>query len=228
MAETKDSGEKTLSVTPGKTLSLKGRPGVEAGTVRQSFSHGRTKQVVVEKVVKRRVLAPGETARPEPAEKPPVAPAPVAAPPAQPAKAAPSGRAVRPPIGKGPQSGSTSPKASPAAGVVLRTLTEEQIEARARALEDSRVREEEERKIAEIEAKARAEREEREQAEREAAEARKKEEEARRQYDSETRRRSEEDARRRLAGEPPLPRPEPSERRSARVPSPRSAAACSA
>ncbi len=87
----------------------------------------------------------------------------------------------------------------------------DEIEARARALEDSRVREEEERKIAEIEAKARAEREEREQAEREAAEARKKEEEARRQYDSETRRRSEEDARRRLAGEPPLPRPEPSE-----------------
>src|SRR5262249_6975355 len=56
MTETKNPGEK-LRVTPGKgTLSLK-RPGVEQGVVKQSFSHGRTKSVVVEKV-KRRV--PGE------------------------------------------------------------------------------------------------------------------------------------------------------------------------
>ncbi|MGB6658380.1 MAG: translation initiation factor IF-2 associated domain-containing protein, partial [Xanthobacteraceae bacterium] len=58
---TKNSGEK-LSVTPSKTLTLK-RPGVEQGVVRQSFSHGRSKAVVVEKV-KRRV-GPGE-AKPEP------------------------------------------------------------------------------------------------------------------------------------------------------------------
>ncbi|MGA7433143.1 MAG: translation initiation factor IF-2 associated domain-containing protein, partial [Xanthobacteraceae bacterium] len=45
---TKNSGEK-LSVTPSKTLTLK-RPGVEQGVVRQSFSHGRSKAVVVEKV----------------------------------------------------------------------------------------------------------------------------------------------------------------------------------
>jgi len=94
--------------------------------------------------------------------------------------------------------------------MVLRTLTEEQIEARARALEDSRSREEDERKRAEAEAKERAEREAREREEREAAEARKREEESRRQSESEARKRSEEDARRRLAGEPPLPRPEPS------------------
>jgi translation initiation factor IF-2 len=51
MVDTKTPGDKTLSVS--KTLTLK--PRVETGTVRQSFSHGRTKQVVVEKRGKRRV-----------------------------------------------------------------------------------------------------------------------------------------------------------------------------
>ena len=54
---TKNTGEK-LSVTPTKTLTLK-RSGVEQGVVRQSFSHGRSKAVVVEKV-KRRIAGPGE------------------------------------------------------------------------------------------------------------------------------------------------------------------------
>ena len=65
MTETKHPGEK-LTVAPTKaTLSLK-RPGVEQGVVKQSFSHGRTKAVVVEKVKSRRgeprsepVLRPG-------------------------------------------------------------------------------------------------------------------------------------------------------------------------
>ena len=52
MSETKTPGEKKLSVS-SKTLTLK--PRTETGVVRQSFSHGRSKQVVVEKV-KRRVL----------------------------------------------------------------------------------------------------------------------------------------------------------------------------
>ena len=59
---TKNSGEK-LSVTSTKTLTLK-RGGVEQGVVRQSFSHGRSKSVVVEKVKRR--AGPGD-ARPEPA-----------------------------------------------------------------------------------------------------------------------------------------------------------------
>ena len=50
MSDTKTPGDKTLTVSPPKTLTLK-RP--EQSTVRQSFSHGRSKQVVVE--VKRRV-----------------------------------------------------------------------------------------------------------------------------------------------------------------------------
>src|SRR5438046_8836771 len=63
MAETTEkTGEKKLSVAPTKALSLKGR-GVEQGVVRQSFSHGRSKAVVVEKVKRR--AGPGET-KPEP------------------------------------------------------------------------------------------------------------------------------------------------------------------
>src|SRR5712692_6908084 len=53
MAETTEkTGEKKLSVAATKTLTLKGR-GVEQGVVRQSFSHGRSKAVVVEKVKSR-------------------------------------------------------------------------------------------------------------------------------------------------------------------------------
>src|SRR5271155_4230726 len=106
MAETtKNSGEK-LSVGSAK-LTLK--PRVEQGVVRQSFSHGRSKAVVVEKVKRR--INPGE-AKPEPAAVPDRAAAPrrpVAVPApagkAAPATAAPSAAAA------------AAPKAS---GVVLR------------------------------------------------------------------------------------------------------------
>src|SRR5256885_13054876 len=67
MTETKNTGEKTLSVNPTKTLTLK--RGVEQGVVRQSFSHGRSKAVVVEKV-KRRVLGPETKAEAAPAPAP--------------------------------------------------------------------------------------------------------------------------------------------------------------
>src|SRR5437870_6486411 len=118
MVDTKTPGDKTLSM-PSKTLTLK--PRVETGTVRQSFSHGRSKQVVVEKRGKRRL--PGEAA---PAEAP--APEPVAK--IAPAKPAPGGRAAAP---AAPRSGS---------GVVLRTLTEDERSARASALADAKASEE--------------------------------------------------------------------------------------
>ena len=154
MSETKNPGEKKLSVS-GKTLTLK--PRSETGTVRQSFSHGRSKQVVVEKV-KRRVVG-GETK----AEAPPAA---------EPKK--PAGKATAPPAASraAPQA-EAAPKPKPS-GVVLRTLTEEERSARAHALADSRVREAEERKIAEEEARRRASREASHRTEREAAEARKR------------------------------------------------------
>jgi translation initiation factor IF-2 len=188
MTETKNTGEKTLSV-PGKTLSLK-RSSVEQGMVRQSFSHGRSKAVVVEKVKR----------RPGPGEKPAAASAVPAAAPAAPIvrpqpSTTPSGRALPPSAAPKPEA-PAAPRA--ASGVVLRTLTDEEREARARALVDSRSREEEDRRQAEIDAKARAERQAREQAEREAAETRKRDEEARHQREAETKRKAEEEARRRL------------------------------
>src|SRR6516162_910610 len=179
MAETtKNSGEK-LSVTPSKTLTLK-RSSVEQGVVRQSFSHGRSKAVVVEKV-KRRVAGPGE-AKAEP-------PAPVerSAQPAPKRVVTPSGRAS-------PGQAAAPAAAAPArpSGVVLRTLTEEERSARAHALADARLREAEERKIAEEEARIRQTREEAERAERVKAEARKRDEEERRRHDEETKRKADE------------------------------------
>ena len=50
MNDTKNPGD-ALSIVPAKTLTLK-RP-VEAGIVRQSFSHGRSKVVQVERKRKR-------------------------------------------------------------------------------------------------------------------------------------------------------------------------------
>ncbi|HUG61646.1 MAG TPA: translation initiation factor IF-2 associated domain-containing protein, partial [Methylomirabilota bacterium] len=49
MSDTKNSDDKTLSVAPKKSTLTLSRRTVEQGTVRQSFSHGRTKAVVVEK-----------------------------------------------------------------------------------------------------------------------------------------------------------------------------------
>src|SRR5580692_9587351 len=132
MVDTKTPGDKTLSV-PTKTLSLK--PRVETGTVRQSFSHGRTKQVVVEKRGKRRVGGDGPATETH-------APEPVVAKPAKPATPAPAARPAPPPA---------SPRNN--SGVVLRTLTEDERSARASALADAKIRDVEERRIAEEEAK---------------------------------------------------------------------------
>jgi translation initiation factor IF-2 len=211
MTETKNTGEKTLSV-PGKTLSLK--RSVEQGMVRQSFSHGRSKAVVVEKVKR----------RPGPGEKPVTASAAPAAAPVAPMvrpqpTTTPSGRALPPSAAPAPAAEAPRPAAPrSASGVVLRTLTEEEREARARALVDSRSREEEDRRLAELDAKARAERQVREQAERDAAEARKRDEDLRHQRDAETKKKAEEEARRRLPqsdaapGTPGVARPgEPAE-----------------
>src|ERR1700726_3794418 len=173
-------GDKKLSV-PGKTLTLK--PRVETGTVRQSFPHGRTKQVVVEKRGKRRVG--GDTQGAEA----PHAPEPVVA------KAAPAAKA---PLG-GRQAASPQPAAPRnASGVVLRTLTEDEHAARVSALADARVREMEERRVAEEVAKRRASREGIEQAEREAAEARRKAEEERHRHDEEAKRKAELEAKKRF------------------------------
>jgi translation initiation factor IF-2 len=58
MTETKETTEKTLrGAAPHKPMSLKRT--VESGHVRQNFSHGRSKSVVVEKKKKRTISGPG-------------------------------------------------------------------------------------------------------------------------------------------------------------------------
>jgi translation initiation factor IF-2 len=180
MAETTEkTGEKKLSVAPTKTLSLKGR-GVEQGVVRQSFSHGRTKAVVVEKVKSR---VPTRTKADAPA-------APVAS-----ARRPAAGKAEAP-VAAAPTPTAPAPKAS--GGLVLRSLTEEEQKARVHALNDARLREAEERKIAEEEAIVRKSREAIERAEREASESRKADEEKRRKHDLETKQKAELEAKKRF------------------------------
>ncbi len=201
MTDTNDAGEKRLTIAP-KTLSLKRPAGSDV--VKQSFSHGRSKTVVVE-TVKRRPLVTGDPARREPVglkAVPAPALAPVASPVAPPAApVAPRGPTTAAPAVK--PAAPTAPRS--ASGVVLRILTEAEREARERALAGAFEREEEDRRRAEIDAKMRREREEAERLEREEAEARKREEDTRRAQDSDVKRRTEMEARRRLAGGEPAP-----------------------
>jgi translation initiation factor IF-2 len=175
MSDSKD--DKTISVTGKKTFSLK-RPSVEQGMVRQEMGRGRTKAVVVE-TRKRRINRPEDENPVQPVTlKPRAAPAPE--------------KAVEKPAP------APAPKPAPAApargGVVLNELSASEVEARRRALQDSRVRDVEDRKRAEEEAARRAEEEARRAAEEaENAKAR-AEEEARLAKEAEARKQAEEEA----------------------------------
>ena len=184
-----------------KPLSLK-RPGrlelkktVDAGQVRQSFSHGRSRAVAVE-VRKKRTLKRGAATDGAAAPKA-KAPAPKQPPPEPVAEAAP------PPPQEEVHQTSTAPRSR----VVLRTLTTDEKAARARAVEDAIRAERQERERAEEEARRRAVEEERLAAEHAEAERRKSEEDARRKAEEDARRRAEEDAARRLP-QPEEPKPE--------------------
>ena len=166
---------------PRKPLSLRGT--TEKGSVKQSFSHGRTKNVEV--VKKRRVVAPGSGAKPaaktkviEPVEK-------REATPATPAQAA--GRA-----------GDVAPKPK---GKVRRVLSDEEAKRRQAALVIAKKAQAEKAKR---EAAERAEREKREAEERAKLEvARKKaeEEEAKRAAEAEARKKAEAEAAKALEAE---------------------------
>ncbi|MGX5799930.1 translation initiation factor IF-2 [Bradyrhizobium sp. Arg314] len=180
MNDTKSGDDKTLSVTPKKTLTLK-RPGLEQGTVRQNFSHGRTKSVVVE-TKKRKFSLPGD--KPEPVAPSVFTPKPVAAAPV----------AAAPVVQEAPKAPPPPPERS---GMVLNELSRGEMEARRKALEGSKAREVEDRQRAQEESKRRAEEEDRRKREREDSARRQAEEEARLQAEAESRRRAEEEARRR-------------------------------
>ena len=163
----------------GKTISLRGS-GTETSRVRQSFSHGRTKSVVVEKK-RKRVVLPGQggvtkTVAPKPASEAP-APAP------EPAKAAPKAEPRRAGDGARGKGGG-----KPA---MLQSLSKEEYERRMKALqaaeatksarkaeeeaESKRREEEREAKRRELEEEKRREEEERIRQEREEAERLEKE-----------------------------------------------------
>src|SRR5471030_1622209 len=127
---------------PAKTLSLKK---TETSTVKQSFSHGRTKAVVVEK--KRTLGAPAPA---KPKEKP--------------AEAAPAPEAAKP---------VAAAAKAPARGVVLRQLSDEEKARRATALADAKVSDSEARRQADEEARRKTAEDEKLKIERLAAEKRK-------------------------------------------------------
>ncbi|MDC8754974.1 translation initiation factor IF-2 [Erythrobacter sp. sf7] len=120
---------------PRKPLGLK--RSVDAGEVKQTFSHGRTNKVVVE-VKRRRVLKPGSEAAAPPPPPPPPPPAPAE-------KPAPAPRPARPaPAGETPQER-------------VKRLQLEAEEERLRLAEEARKREEAEAREREEEERRRAE-----------------------------------------------------------------------
>ncbi len=180
---TKNTGEK-LSVSSTKTLTLK-RGGVEQGVVRQSFSHGRSKAVVVEKV-KRRGAAPGET-KPDTAA---VQERTAALKRLTPAARAPAAE---------PAPSAVPSQAKP--GVVLRPLTAAEINARASALGKAELVEVEERKRAEVEAESLRVKKVAEEKERREAEVRKVHEAERRAHEDKTKQKATEVANKRFGAE---------------------------
>jgi len=170
MSETDDSDSTPArGAGRGKTLSLKR---VETSTVRQSFSHGRSKAVVVEK--KRTRVAPGK---------------------ADPAAGKVSAR-------KAPVDESAALKeaeavavvSQPRGGVVLRELTDEERLSRVRALTDAKYAEEERKRQGKIDAERKAIEDERLKIERDAAAKKKAEEDTRKAAEEEVRLKVEEEA----------------------------------
>ncbi len=177
--ENQEERKKPLSLKRGR-LELK-KP-AETSQVRQSFSHGRSRAVAVEVRKKRTVKRTATAKRVEVEAKPEPTPE---APPAEPELP--------------PEPAVDQTQSAPKTRVVLKTLTEGEKAARARAVEDAVRAEREARKLAEEEAQRVAEEEQRVAAERAEAERRAAEEDARRKAEEDARKRAEEDAARRLA-----------------------------
>ena len=191
--------KETTKPTKPLTLSTTARAGAAASKggetqVRQKFSHGRTRVVAVE--VKKPVKRPASPSAAAPAPAP--TPAPVAAP------AAPTGRTLK--LGGGavaPVRAATTQASAPAPrpaagraagepagrGIVLKTLTEEEKEARTRALAGAN-------RDAEV-ARQRAAEDARRRAVEDAARQKADEEHKKRLAEEETRRKTEDEVKRR-------------------------------
>ena len=177
MGESDNNGDKKLTLSGRGTLQLKRT--VETGRVRQSFSHGRSKQVLVEH--KRKRVAPASKVASEPATEEVVR------------QAAP----VRPETAPdtGDDSGALRPR------IVLKTLTDDERASRAKALKGAVNAAKLARERAVEEARKRSAEETRIANERAVAEKRRLEEEDRKKGEEEARQKAEEEAARRLAEE---------------------------
>jgi translation initiation factor IF-2 len=166
MSETKETDHKTAGGR--KTMSLNVKRTVEQGHIRQNFSHGRSKSVLVE-TKRKRAVSPS-TAHEEPQEQ-------------KPAPQKPEPRAFQKPAPD--QAGDKRPQK------VLRQLSAGEVDARTRALLEARKREDVEKREREIE-EARL----REEAQKQAIEDKKRrvEEEAARKVEEEAERRAAEAA----------------------------------
>jgi len=154
MSDINETDDKTIRGS--RKLSLNVRRTVESGHVRQSFSHGRSKSVLVEKK-KRRSIGSGGAAAEEAQAKRETKP--VEKPKAEAKPAAPKPEAKR------------EAPAQEKKGVVLKSLSDEERDARARALSNAKERDEKQREREQVEAQRAAER----AAAREAEEAAKRE-----------------------------------------------------
>jgi len=121
-----NEGDNKATPEKKKTLTLRGS-GISQGTVKQNFSHGRSKSVVVE-TRKRRITKPGDT--PPPA--------------AEPAKVE-------------PKAAPAAPAPKPEVEAPIANLSKNEMEARQRALEEAKSRESADRAKAEADEKRRAE-----------------------------------------------------------------------
>jgi translation initiation factor IF-2 len=149
MSDINETDDKTIRGSRKLTLNV--RRTVESGHVRQSFSHGRSKSVLVEKK-KRRALGSGPAVQDEVKPKP-----------AETLEAKPKIEAEAKPKAEREEADNRR------SGVVLKTLSEEEMDARRRALSDARLRDAEQRERSKDDAEREAELEvvrEREEAER--------------------------------------------------------------
>ena len=191
MSETKDTDEKkSLSLTKPGRLGLK--KSVEYGQVRQSFSRGRTKAVAVERVKKRSVIRARQAPKEEALAEPEKSPTPE----------------IRTPV---VTAASTEDTVSIEEGtdsrgrVVLKTLTDDEKAARAKALEGALKADEETRRRAEEQARHQALEDARRTREQVEAERRKAEEDRRKESEAEARLKAEEQARQSLGEEEATP-----------------------
>jgi translation initiation factor IF-2 len=177
MSETNETEGK--AARGGRKMTLNVRRTVESGHVRQSFSHGRSKSVLVEKK-KRRALGSG--AAPQPIEEPTPKPTP---------------RVAETAVAKPAQEDTQANRAR----VVLPQLSEEEKDARTRALADARQREAAERAKAVEAATVQVVTQEQRAKEREQADERKRKEDERHQAEAKARKIGEETARKHLLKE---------------------------